>query len=299
VRFGFAAIVLVLVLALAASGCGGSGDSKALRRQQVTQYIDRVNVVEGQLRAPLLQIAKTYKGFSTKGAAVGHMAPSFARAETTLGTLQTRLARIVAPADARQLRHLLLTFVGGEKELAHELTTLAVFLPRFSAALQPLAPADKTLQTTLAAIKVPTPKSVPTKQLKAARAAYQKAIAAAGAGQAAALETYLNAIGKVQAQLRRLRPPPAMAPAYRTQLLTLGRVVASGNALVAALDAKKYAQVAALDRRFELAATASTSLTAQRAQIAAVKAYDGRVRATGKLALKVDGERARLQKTLG
>ncbi|HEY5057559.1 MAG TPA: hypothetical protein VII51_00965 [Gaiellaceae bacterium] len=296
-RVGFAAIVLVFVLA--AAGCGGSSNSKKLRRQAATEYINRVNTVERQLRAPLLQIAKTYKSFSTRGAAMQGAAPRFASAEAALDTLGTRLGRIVAPVDAQPLRRSLLTFVGSERELAHELTMLVVFLPRFSAALQPLGSADKDLQAALSAIKVPTPTSVPTKKLKASRAAYQKAVAAAATGQAAALEAYIGAVAKVETRLRELRPPPAMAPAYQTQVLTLSRVVVSGKALVAALNAKKFAQVAALDRRFQLAATTSTSLTAQRAQIAAVKTYDARVRATQRLALKVDGARAQLQKTLG
>ena len=296
-RIGFAA--LVLVLAFAVTGCGGSSNAKKLRRQAVAEYINRVNTVEAQLRAPLLQIAKTYESFSARGATVKGVVPRFARAEATLDTLSTRLSRIVAPPDAQRLRRALLAFVGSETELAHELSMLVVFLPRFSAALQPLAAADKHLQVALAAIAVPTPKSVPTKRLKAARAAYEKAVAAASAGQAAALETYVGAVAKVAARLRMLRPPPALTPAYRTQLLTLSHVTAGARALVAALNAKKYAEVAALDRRFQLAATASTTLTAQRAQIVAVKAYDARVRATGTLAVKVDRERARLQKTFG
>jgi hypothetical protein len=297
VRLGFAA--LAFAFALAVAGCGGSNNSTKLRRQAVTLYITRVNTVESQLRAPLLQIANTYKSFSTHGIAATGAGPRFAQAERTLDTLDIRLARIVAPPDAQPLRRSLLAFVGSERELAHELSLLVVFLPRFSAALQPLGAADKKLQQALIAIKVPTPASVPTSKLKAARAAYTKAVAAAAAGQAAALETYMSAIAGVEARLRMLRPPPAMAPAYRTQLLTLSRVSDSGRALIAALNEKKFAEVAALDRRFEVAATTSTSLTAQRAQIAAVKAYDARVRASDKLALAVGSARARLQKTLG
>ena len=81
--------------------------------------------------------------------------------------------------------------------------------------------------------------------------------------------------------------------------LTLGRVITTGRALVAALKAGKYTQVAALDRAFQQAAATSTSISAQREQIAAVKAYDARVRAVNSLAVAVDRERSRLQKTLG
>ena len=109
----------------------------------------------------------------------------------------------------------------------------------------------------------------------------------------------MREIAKVQARLRGLRPPPSMAPAYRTQLTTLTRVRATGAALVAALRKKQFARVAVLDRSFQTAATTSTSLASQRAQIAAVKAYNARVQAVSKLALRVDAERGRLQKSLG
>jgi hypothetical protein len=296
VRVGLAAAALAVLLV--AAGCGGNGPSKGARRQAVTHYINSVNGVENDLRTPLLQIENAYRSFSTHGA-LQSAVPRFAGAETTLHTLRARLAKIDAPPDAQQLRRRLLRFVDAETGLAHELTLLAAFLPRFSTALRPLAAADKELKKGLAAVRVPKPKSVPKAQLKAARAAYQSAVAAAAAGQAAALEAYVGKIARVEDALRRLNPPPAMTPAYRTQVLTLTRVVATGKALVAALLAKKYAQVAALDRQFQKAATTSTSLSAQREQIAAVKAYDARVRAVNALAVGVDNERVRLQKALG
>jgi hypothetical protein len=164
VRVVIAAAALAVLVA--AAGCGGSGPSKAARRQAVTQYINGVNVVERDLRAPLLQIESTYRSFSAHGA-LQSAVPRFARAETTLHTLRARLATIDAPPDAQQLRGRLLRFVDAEAELAHELTLLAAFLPRFSTVLQPLAPADKQLQKALAAVPVPKPTSVPKAQLKA------------------------------------------------------------------------------------------------------------------------------------
>jgi hypothetical protein len=299
VRAGVAAAA-VLVLALAVSGCGGSsGASKSARRKAVTQYIQRVDTVEQQLRYPLLKVERTYKAFTTKASTLKGSAPKLAGAEATLHTLQTRLSLIDAPPDAKRLRVLLVRLTVAETELAHELTTLAVFLPAYVAALRPLGPADAQLKKSLSAITVPKPKPVPKKQLKAARAAYTRAIDAAAATQAAALGTYLASVASVQARLHGLRPPPALAPAYLTQVSTLAQVRVSGTALVAALHAKQFKRIAPLDRSFRAAAAASSSLAAQRAQIAAVKAYNARVRAVGSLAQQVDGERARIQKLLG
>ena len=236
-----------LVVVLLAAGCGGDGAKKAERRRAVTHYIDSVNVVERLVRTPLLQVEQTYRGFSGKN--VGKISPAgFVRAEATLRNLRTQLAKLDAPPDALPLRRRLLQLLDAERQLAHELTLLAVFLPRFSAALTPLAAADTQLKKALAAVTVPKPKSVPAAQLAAAKAAYKRAVASAAAAQAAALETYTAKVAAVRDRLRPLHAPPAVAPAYRTQLATLGRVITTGRALTAALEAGKYTQVAALDR---------------------------------------------------
>lgn len=294
IRFALAMLALLLV----AAGCGGSSSNTA-KRKAVTQYIERVDTVEQELRFPLLKIERTYRDFSAHPGTMKKFAPQFANAEATLRTLQTRLRLIDPPPDAQRLRTLLLGLIGAQAGLAHELTLLVNFLPAFGNALRPLAAADSQLKKSLAAVAVPAPKPVKRAQLKAAQAAYKQAVAAAAAGQAAAINTYMREVAKVEAGLRRLRPPPAMAPAYRTQVATLGRVRLTGTALVTALERKQYARVGALDRSFQQAAATSTSLAAQRAQIAAVKAYNARVKAVGSLALRVDGERARLQKKLG
>jgi hypothetical protein len=51
-------------------------------------------------------------------------------------------------------------------------------------------------------------------------------------------------------------------------------------------------------QRFNRAAVSNQSLAAQRAQIAAVRAYDERIRALDKLAIRVHREQVRLQQNL-
>jgi hypothetical protein len=89
-----------------------------------------------------------------------------------------------------------------------------------------------------------------------------------------------------------------MAPALATELATLARINRSAIALAAALGHGNKADITSLNKAFGEASRSGGSLSAQRAEIAAVKAYDARVRAIGKLALRVDRERARLQRTL-
>ena len=117
--------------------------------------------------------------------------------------------------------------------------------------------------------------------------------------QADALDAYLGTIANVQASLRGLDPPPALTPSYREQAATLAKVHATGTALVAGLRAKDFKHVGALNRAFQVAAQTSSSMSAQEAQIAAIKAYNARVQAIGALARAVDTERSSLQKRLG
>jgi len=295
-RVGLAVAVLALVLAVA--GCGG-GSGKSARRNAVANYIVRIDTVEQQLRVPLTKVEQAYRDFGKKKESPKTTAARLASAEATLHALKTRVALIPAPPDARKLRVLMVRLTGAEVELAHELSTLAVFLPAFVRALQPLGAANTTLKTSLAAIKVPTPTSVPPSKLKAARAAYTQQVDAAAAAQADALDAYLATITTVESRLRGLDPPPALTPSYRAQAATLAKVHTTGTALVAALRAKDFKHVAGLNSAFQEAAQTSSSVSSQQAQIAAIKAYNKRVVAIGALARAVDTERSSLQKRLG
>jgi len=62
---------------------------------------------------------------------------------------------------------------------------------------------------------------------------------------------------------------------------------------------KNRSQVAVLGRKFTLAARIAGSVSAQKAQIAAIKAYNRRVRAIGTLQGDIQRELARLQQLVG
>ena len=89
-----------------------------------------------------------------------------------------------------------------------------------------------------------------------------------------------------------------MKPTFETERRTLARVRANGEALAKALRLGQRKRIAALDLRYRTAARSGASLPAQRAEIAAVKSYDRRVRAVVAMALRVQRELARLDRTL-
>jgi hypothetical protein len=292
-------VVVTAVAALVAGGCGSKGPSQASRRKAVTQYINTVNANERVLSRQLQAVSKAYRSFSGNAAKLQSATPSFRRAESTLRLLRGRIARVAAPVEARVLRKRLLALVDAEIELAHEVTMLASFLPRFQAALVPLNGARKTLQTTLAKTPIPQPKRVPKAKLKKAQAAYAAAVAAAAGRRADALAVYLDSVARIAASVRRLEPPPVMAPTWSAELRALTAVQAAGASLAAALRDGHYKAVPTLSRSFQAAALTSGSTASQLAEIAAVKAYDARVKSAGALAVRVEKERTRLQKLVG
>ncbi len=161
-----------------------------------------------------------------------------------------------------------------EAALAREVARLATFLPRFRTTLQPLAKAGTLLKQALAG-------------------------KGSAAVKATALEAYSAALGGVLARLQPLQPPPVGASLFATQVTTLEGVRASTSALAKALREKRSTDIPTLLHRFNLAAVGNQSLVAQRAQIQAVRSYNGRIRSLDKLAIRVTREQVRLQSTLG
>ena len=289
------AIAAALCVALLCAGCGGS---KSHRRADVSAYVQRVNRIELVMRSQLLDVEKAYRHFST--ATLARSRPRLVRAEETLRTLDQRLEHVDPPPDARRLHRLMLQLLSSEVGLSHEVVQLAVFLPAFDAALRPLGPASARLGQALAQAKAPAPHLVrgTKKQIVEARAKYAAAVARAEREQGDAIEQYAGEVRVVERSFGRLHPPPAMKPTFETERRTLARVRANGEALAKALRLGQRKRIAALDLRYRTAARSGASLPAQRAEIAAVKSYDRRVRAVVAMALRVQRELARLDRTL-
>jgi hypothetical protein len=296
----------VALLAVAASGAVavvlGAGGlwAHTSSRDSVNAYIKRVDDVQQQMRLPLTRLLSAYRSFSTRGSA-----PQVQRriddAERTLRTLELRLSALAVPPEATRLQRLLVKLVVQEVALAAEVDTLARFLPRFNTVAGGSRVANAQLSRSLAAIRPPRAHAVrgTPKQLAKARAAYAAAATRAALAQAAAVVAYDRSLTGVIGRLQRLRPPPVMAPAYRAQLSSLEATVAAGAALVTELHKTNRSRVAQLSRRFSVAARLAGNVAAQRAEIAAIKGYDSRVRAVGTLQGAIQTELSRLGRTLG
>jgi hypothetical protein len=259
---------VAVALAVLAAGCGGPS-----RRHQVSVYLTQVNAIQAQLAAPLVTVSNANQDFAKPHAKPAEVERKLSSAAARIDVLTRRLSRLSAPADARKLKSMLVELARREADLAREVARLATFLPRFQLALRPLATAGAALKKVLAAKGKPEEK-------------------------AAALETYSATIGGVLRRLHGLDPPPVSAPLLASQVATLEQVRASTSALAKALREKRSKDIPQLLRRFNLAAVSNQSIAVQRAQIAGIEAYNGRIRGLDKLAIRINREQVRLQKTL-
>ncbi|HEY3922765.1 MAG TPA: hypothetical protein VGL76_11730 [Gaiellaceae bacterium] len=267
--------VLLVGVALVATACGQS------KHTQVENYLNVVNATERKLAQPMQEVTTANQAFA-KQRGGAKVESQLAKAEKTLQQLRGRIAAIGAPASATHLRALLLELLDHEVALTEELRELAAFVPSFDAALRPLAAADTNLKSELSR----TAKgSTEAKALDAAKAQ--------------ALETYASTVSGVISKLRELQPPAVWKPAYTGQLATLVQLRSSGSALAGAIAGGHAAAVPKLLRAFDAAAVVDQSVAAQRAQIAAVNAYDRRVKAVNTIARKIERERSRLQSVTG
>jgi hypothetical protein len=196
---------------------------------------------------------------------------------------------------------LLLDLVRREAGLARELDTLAAFIPRFRVLAAEATVANSSLARRLAAAAPPKSHVVrgTAKKVAQARAAFAAAATSAAAKQADAVETYDRAVAQVTRKLELLEPPAVLAPAYRAEVRMLRATDAAGAALARELRTQNRAQVPKLSRALAEAARLSGTVAAQRAEIAAVQAYNASVRAIGVSQSRVQAEVATLQRTLG
>jgi hypothetical protein len=272
---------------LLAAGCGHS----ASQRPEVAQYIRRVNRIETQLAQPLAAVTRAGARFAAApGAAAGNLGgilslgqeKALVSAIGRVRALRGRLASIPAPAPAARLRTLLLRLIDAQVSVTRQVASLAAFLPRFQRALGPLAPATARLEASLSQ-----------------NSAYgATAVAELYAAKVAALRRFQTQVKGVASQLRRLNPPAVSKPSYTAQLASLDGMASSAGKLAGALASGQRSGLEPLLTRFDRAATSAQSATVQRAETAAVKAYDARITGLGELSRSVEKERTRLADSL-
>jgi hypothetical protein len=293
------AVVAVGVAVALVLGVGGLWAHRSSTRAAVDLYIKRVDAAQQQMRLPLTNVMTAFHGYSTL-TTTPRGRNRLRQATRTFGTLERRVAAIPAPPAATRLHRLLVQLVERERLVAAEAGRLAIFTPGFVAVRHEMSTAQTRLGHALAQVKGPRPHVVrgTPAALARARAAFKAASAQAAAEQADAVRAYDRALARATTKLRALRPPPVMAPAYRTQLRTVLATRAAGAMLVVGLLSTNRAQVPVLSRRLAAAARIAGAAGAQRAEADAIKAYDARVRAIAALQRTIQVELSRLSRVV-
>lgn len=259
----------LLALVVATTACGGAHHPSA--RDQVGGYIGRVNIIETGMQQPLLHVQSAVQSFA-KHRTNASTAAALAGADATLARLRTRLAAAGPPPQARKLQRLLLELVDRERALAQELRALGTFDPAFAAALGPLAQANQAAQARLHGSHRATEV---TSAVLAYRAAVRRARAAAG----------------------KLEPPAVERPLYTAQVARLDALDAALTRLLKAVAARDDQGIARAEHAISVASVSPDSTANQRAQRAAVQAFDAQVRSISALVRRIARERDRLQAT--
>jgi hypothetical protein len=270
------------------------------KRTAVASYINAVNGVQQQMRLPLTRVLTAYHDFARPGTNTRKSAQALARATRTLATVRRRISAVVPPPKAKRLHLLMLELVDQETGVTVEVQQLAAFTPRYRSTLAEYQQAGTVLARGLAAVKIPAPHRLrgTRKQIVKAQQAYTAASSAAAGAQADVVDAYDAVLLRVLRDFRRLHPPRALAPAYAAQTRALEATRAAGARLSAGLRSTNRSRVPVLGRAFTQASRISQSVAAQRAEIAAIKAYNRRARAITAAAGRVQAEVARLQRTL-
>ena len=114
--------------------------------------------------------------------------------------------------------------------------------------------------------------------------------------QAAALDQYAAPLDAAAKQLAKLEAPRVVAPSQHTQIRTYRLIAARARALATALRNGKSGAQEVHDLQVAVATSASTE--AQKARIAAIKAFNGRTAKLRRLEADAQRERNRLERTL-
>jgi hypothetical protein len=284
------ASVIAIALAALIAGCGGGGHAQKQGRQDVA-YVKRINAIEAQLHQPLVAVTQASAQFGSKRKAGPVVtADRGTRAqEKTLNAARVRirslgesLAAIPAPPAYAKLRTLLVRLVNQQAYLTEQTAKLVVFLPSFDSALRPLAPATVRLERALSVTQAYGPSAV--------QAVYAR--------KAHALRTFHSDVERVLVHLRHLSAPQVSAPDFDAQVDALHGMSVDAGKLADAIGSGQTTNVAGLLQNFDKAAVSNQTVHVQKAQIAAVKAYDRQVSKLNSLAVAAERERLRLASTL-
>ena len=241
-------------------------DDDGERREAVSAYIVEVNTTQQALILQLERVSTAYRKLQlTPDRAPGQL-EQVEEAEQTLRELRARLAALVAPAEARNLRSRVLRLVDIQVALAHEVAGMVRYLPVQSREARNVANATERLRDGLSASDT---------------VAAQRQVFAA----------FEDALRPSVRRLEAASAPDVLEPSRRDEIQRLSRLLAVSKDLRAALERQQAEQIDNLFARF---AQTSASVGTTKAERQAVIAFNKRLKEISKQRTAIAAERTRL-----
>lgn len=251
----------MLVLLTLVAGCGGDK-----RRDAYEDYVAAANTAQAQFTPGYRSAVAAIRGFGSSSDPA-RTAARLREAAATVRASRASLALLHPPPEARAMHTDLLRLLDLQARLSQELSLAAEYIPAVARALTP-------------------PEDAAVRLRRAIRAA------ADDDQQRAALAGYAAEVQGSIDELDALAPPPVLVPWHRTQAARLEAAQALASELAAGIAAKRADAVERALRAYASAAPNDPAL--QRAQTAAVRAFNGEIRRQQRLYQRIAREQAQI-----
>lgn len=258
--------VCALAVILTAAGCGGTS-----RRTQVSDYFNRVDRIQKQMKQPVTDANSAYQYFATASTSQSERV-RLQRAEATIRKLRRRIAAVPAPEDAQKIRSDLLDLMDREATFAHDVWLLGRYTPLLGHVLAHAGEAGAKLQASLKSTSAET--------------------------QARAFDAYAAVLKKDVAALRKLSAPSVVLAAQQAQIKTFTTSASLCRRIATALRIRDRNALPTLIAHLSNLSSLPARKRVHRAQVAAVKAFNKRLLAMNKLAARIQRERVALERKL-
>jgi hypothetical protein len=257
VRLG---LLVVLVAVVAVAGCRGND-----RRDAVESYIGSVNRVQAKLQPAFRDAQVALRAFAS-GRVTERTADHLRGGSATMRATRASLALIDPPPEARRLHTDLLHLVDLQSGLALELSLAADYVIKLGPATQPAQQAAGDLGRSLRSAK-------------------------SGKEQVTALQEFAAAVDASLSRVDALAPPPAMMPWHEDQRARLAK--SRGDALALASGIENQ-DAPAVQRALEAFTTQASDTASRRAQTAAIRTFNKRLREQERLLTRIAREQIAL-----
>jgi hypothetical protein len=247
------------------------GEIRPTRTERVNDYIADVNDVQRQYASEISRVNRAYAGFGGK-TPLQKLVPQLREAEQTVIELRARTSELDPPTDALALHRALLRMFDEFLRASREVTAMAVYLQQLQTAAGPISKAAAALRKELAGAKTAD-------------------------DQVKAFAAYAVDIDAVRLRLDKLEPAPALAPSHKAFVKRLETTSALSRQLRDAARRRDTATATYLIQRLRLLSRPTPQT--RDAEIAAIKAYNERIKRVQERLRDVAREQQRLSTSIG